>query len=266
MVTRPAYRRRPGSRPDGLSTAGTPTGEDGAMTHVGRGSRLALRLGDRLVQLRALADVDLDGDWQVPVLALVPGVQDATGDVEVVTGDGVVTLCGRLVHDDGGLVLRPGGSVVPLPGQRPEQHVEEQRREDVRGGVELPVRAAVLDPRTRSDLADLAFDGATVDVSAGGLRLDPGDDSAKDLPAGARLFVEVELPDDRLVPAVLGLVAPGTDAVHGRFVDIAAADRERLVRLVFAEQRRLLAARRRARGGLPIDHLVTSRRFDPYGP
>ncbi len=209
------------------------------MTHVGRGSRLALRLTDRTVVLRALADLDLDDDWTLPVLALAPGLVDECGEVEVVTRTGVVTVAARLVHDEGGVVLRRSGDAPA---------VRVQRRADVRSPVVLPLRAAVLDARGRPDLSDLAFHGATLDVSAGGLRLDVGDVGrrALDLPPGARLFVELELPDDTLVPVVLALVEPATRSLHGPFVDIAAVDREHLVRLVFAEQRRELAARRRA--------------------
>jgi hypothetical protein len=216
-----------------------------AVTQVGRGARLALRLGDRRVPLRALADADLAGDWSLPVLALAQDFAATHGDVEIVTEAGVVTLPARLGHDSGGrLVLRPHGD---LPA------VRVQRREDVRGSLTLRLRAAVLDPRTRPDLADLAFDGATVTVSAGGVSLAPGDGVRRVelLPAGARLFLELELPDGALAPAVLSLVVPAGLGLRGSFVDIAAADRERLVRLVFAEQRQALAARRRARTAAP---------------
>lgn len=208
------------------------------MTRVGRGSRLALRVGDRRVPLRSLADLDLTGDWSLPVLALAPGLAEEHGDVEIATESGVVTVVARLLHDDRGLVLRPTGAAEP---------VRVQRRQDVRGPVALPLRAAVLDPRGRADLADLAFDGATLTVSAGGVSLAPGDAgrTAADLAAGARLFLELELPDDVLVPAVLTVVDAAGGGLRGAFADIAAADRERLVRLVFAEQRRTLAARRR---------------------
>lgn len=208
------------------------------MTHVGRGSRLTLRVGDRTVALRALAELDLEGDWALPVLALADA-DVAAGSVEVTTGAGVVTLMARLVHDERGLVLQRAGDA-------PATRV--QRRNDVRGGVELPLRAAVIDPRARQDLVDVAFHGATLDVSAGGLQLGAQDDgSARRLPAGTRLFVELELPDDVLVPAVLSLVEPGTNGLRGPFVDIAAADRERLVRLVFEAQRRELRARKLSR-------------------
>jgi hypothetical protein len=210
------------------------------MTHVGRGSRLALRLDDRRVHLRALADLDLSGDWSLPVLALAPALTDVHGAVEISTESGVVTLVARLVHGAEGLVLRPSGN---------SPAVRVQRRGDVRGSLALPLRAAVLDSRVRADLADLAFHGATLTVSAGGVSVAPGETGrgAANLPAGARLFLELELPDDVLVPAVLSLVEPGADRLRGAFVDIAAADRERLVRLVFAEQRRELAARKRSR-------------------
>jgi hypothetical protein len=218
------------------------------MTHVGRGSRLTVRVGDRSHPVRALADLELAGDWTLPVLALAAGIGDQPGHLEITTEQGVLRLPVRLVHGGRGLVLtRAGASPSGTETGLDAAVVPVQRRADVRGAVALPLRAAVLTGRGQPDVADVAFHGATLTVSAGGASLAPQGPGSVELPCGARLFLELELPDGTLVPAVLGVLAPGGTGVRGPFMDIAAADRERLVRLVFAEQRRQLVARRHLR-------------------
>jgi hypothetical protein len=64
------------------------------------------------------------------------------------------------------------------------------------------------------------------------------------LPPASTVFVELGLPG-LPAPAVLRRVAGGSTVLRGSFADIARADVERLVRLVFTEQRRILAARSR---------------------
>ena len=120
--------------------------------------------------------------------------------------------------------------------------------------MHLPVRVAALDGRAEQALHGLVLTGHTLDVSAGGARLAlPGLTRAPVV--GARLYVEIELPDAELAPAVVTVVAgdgaggtPAADTTAGvvqvRFADLAPLDRERLVRLVFAAERRLLAERR----------------------
>jgi hypothetical protein len=65
-----------------------------------------------------------------------------------------------------------------------------------------------------------------------------------------RLFLELELPEGPIVPAVVSLVGIRPfgvygclDELRGSFEDISAADRERLVKLVFERERRALRLR-----------------------
>lgn len=67
------------------------------------------------------------------------------------------------------------------------------------------------------------------------------------LTLGARVFVELQLPDAGLVPAVVRVVAGDDQRVRVAFVDVAPIDVERLVALVFRVQREQLAERRRGR-------------------
>jgi c-di-GMP-binding flagellar brake protein YcgR len=110
--------------------------------------------------------------------------------------------------------------------------------------VHLPVRAAAVDRQAEAVLRGAVIAGHTLDVSAGGARLD--------LPAlqgrlgeGCRLYTEIELPGSQVAPAVVAVVRhspPGPAQV--KFLDVAPVDRERIVRLVFEAERRLLAERR----------------------
>jgi PilZ domain len=220
------------------------------MVTVAAGDRLVLRTpaGSRLA-VRALHATELVGPWQVRVLAPAGRVAAVAGVLELAgPAGGTVRLPARLAIADGALVLEAGhadeptGTFTPLEGQ--------QRRDDVRGEVHLPVRVAALDGRAEQALRGCVLTGHTLDVSAGGARV--ALHGASRVPApGARLYVEVELPDGELAPAVVAVVAgdggeeAGMAAVHVRFVDLAPLDRERLVGLVFEAERRLLAQRPR---------------------
>jgi hypothetical protein len=225
------------------------------MPAVEPGDRLILRTDAGSLALRALQAVDLVGPWRVPVLAAVGRDRPSTGILEVAaTSGGTVRLPARLRLVDGVLTLEAGhadaptGTFTALDG--------EQRRDDVRGEVHLPVRLTGLDVRAELALRGAVVTGHTLDVSAGGARLVlPG--LAEVPAAGSRLFVEVELPEGTLAPAVVAVVdavrqprpngVPGGDrqaCVQVRFVDLAPIDRERIVRLVFDAERRLLAERR----------------------
>jgi hypothetical protein len=177
-------------------------------------------------------------------VAAIAGVLELAGPA-----GGTVRLPARLAIADGALVLEAGhageptGTFTTVEGQ--------QRRDDVRGEVHLPVRVAALDGRAEHALRGSVLTGHTLDVSAGGARLALQGPARAPEP-GARLYVEVELPDGELAPAVVAVVAgadgeaaAGGVAVHVRFVDLAPLDRERLVKLVFEAERRLLAHRPR---------------------
>ena len=189
------------------------------MTTIARGSRLVLRTGSGPVPLRTLAEVRLVGRWAVPVLAPHRALGDGDGVLEAATPAGALSLAAHLRLRDGVLELCPGSTDAPAL---------RQRRQDVRGRLSLPLRATAADAAAQRVFSDGVVEGVTLDVSAGGVGVDLHPRSGS-TPYGSRLYLE--LSDRKL---------------HGRFVDIAAADREHLVRLVFVEQRRALAERRRS--------------------
>lgn len=217
------------------------------MARVSAGARLVLRTSRGPVTLRALRDARLDGRWAVPVLAPLRALQDGDGVVEIATDTGLYSASAHLRVHDGVLELRPGESDSPALLQR---------RSDLRGRVNLPLRAAAADGAAERVLGETILEGVTLDVSAGGLAVEIHPRSGP-TPHGCRLYFELTLPDASLVPAVVSVVQIADRRLHGRFVDIAAADTERLVRLVFEQHRRELAARRgptadrSGRDGLP---------------
>jgi PilZ domain len=213
------------------------------MVAVAPGDRVVLRTDEGYVALRVLRGAELVGAWRLDVLALVGQVRPLSGVLELPTvGGPVVRLPARLAVVDGAVVLQAGRSDTPN-GAAPSGDVP-QRRVDVRAEVHLPVRAAAVDRRGEEVLRGGVLAGHTLDVSAGGARLDlPGlQDRLGD---GCRLYTEIELPGGPLAPAVVAVVRhapPGPAQV--RFLDVAPVDRERIVRLVFEAERRLLAERR----------------------
>ncbi len=225
------------------------------MNHVSAGGRLVLRVAGGRVVLRALAPVWLEGDWAVPVLAGSGALDAGAGALELATPSGPLRCEAHLSVGDGGLLLlRPGpGDTSAAVAGAASTPLPLQRRQDVRGPLSLPLRGAVLGragaPGEHDEAVDTTFEGVTWSVSAGGLGAAL---SAADvpLPPGARLYVELELPAGPLVPAVLAVAQRREAHLHAGFLDIAPADRERLVRLVFAEERRRLA-QRHGRGDLP---------------
>jgi hypothetical protein len=221
---------------------------------IAAGTSLMLRGGPAPIALRVLADTPLGPDWRIPVLAGARALQLAGGEIDLPPELDQPPLPVRILVEDGLLVLRP------RDGTRAEPALP-QRRQDVRGPLHLPLRGTVLTGGETTVPEPDSFAGVTVSVSAGGLavqllpeltarpgRPDPAGPGPED--RLGRLYLELELPDGPLVPAVLTLVtpAPGDPRGHpgplrGAFADIAAADRERLVRLVFREERRMLARR-----------------------
>lgn len=213
------------------------------MVAVAAGDRIVLRTSDGQLALRVLRPADLVGAWQVRVLAPVGRARRVAGVLELAgPRGGTVRLPARLALGDEGLVLEAGRAGEPT-GTLADPD-EGQRREDVRGELHLPVRVAALDGAGERSLAGRVVVGHTLDVSAGGARLDLSGLPVPP-PPGARLYVELTLPGDGLAPAVVEVVGHADGAVHVRFVDLAPVDRERLARLVFEAERRLLAERRR---------------------
>ncbi len=216
------------------------------MAHLPAGTRVVLHGEQGSTLLRTLEAVDLGGAFEVAVMGDA-GSQVRTGRVEITVPQGVLTVPARLDDDGPGLVLRSTGELPSQP---------EQRRDNVRAALTLPVRAAVLDdarpdalggPGARvQDLVEVpgaVLTGVTTSVSGGGVAL-----LLQAAPAGIgpqdRLYLEIELAPDQLVAALCRVVQIRRDALRLSFLDITAADVERLVRAVFAEQRRALAARR----------------------
>jgi PilZ domain len=213
------------------------------MVAVAPGDRVVLQTDDGYVALRVLRGAELVGSWQVHVLALVGRAPTAAGTLELARdGGGVDRLPARLGVVDGALVLQAGHASAPTGGLVSDDG--EQRRDDVRGELHLPVRVAALDGHGEEAFHGRVIVGHTLDVSAGGARLDlPG--LSATLSEGCRLYLEGELPGGQLAPAVVSVVHhEPSGPVRVRFVDLAPVDRERLVRLVFEAERRLLAERR----------------------
>lgn len=207
------------------------------MVAVQAGDRLVLRTEQRTVSMRALAAADLAGSWTIPVLADVHGA--GRGRVEVPGPVGVIRVEAELVVQRFGLFLCAVDAAPPHPVQR---------RAHTRAAVDLPVRGAVLatgpagPAKPPSDDLDEVMHGRTLSMSGGGLSVRW--DEAPLLTPGAQLYLELQMPDDALVPVVVSVVAAQRLQARVRFLDIAPVDSERLVGLVFAAQRRLLAQRR----------------------
>jgi hypothetical protein len=192
-----------------------------------------LRTTNGPITLRALREVSLEGRWAVPVLAPLRALQDGDGVVEIVTDTGLYSGSAHLRVADGVLELLPGAADAPTLLQR---------RGDVRGGITLPLRAVAADGAAQRVLGAAILEGVTLDVSAGGLSADLHPRSTP-TPRGARLYLELTLPSGEVMPAVVSVVHVEDRRLHARFVDVAAADTERLARLVFEHQRLALAAR-----------------------
>jgi hypothetical protein len=232
------------------------------MTTVAAGSRLLVQGAQASVVLRALRAAQLEGGWSVAVLGDVAALQAAgltgrTAVVEFPTENGPVHLDAEVVQADGHFLLR-------APGLRAAAIVE-QRRENVRALVRLPLRGTVLaaastaarsatsattgPATTRSqageDLAEagpgVVLAGTTETVSGGGISLEL---QGADVAAGSTIYIEIGMPGGDLAPAVLTVLDHDGSMLRAQFVDISPLDRERLVRLVFTRQRAELAERR----------------------
>jgi hypothetical protein len=205
------------------------------MATVAMGARLVLRTAQGPVPIRALREVVLTGSWVVPVMAPLRALQSGGGVLEIATDTGLFRAPAHFRVGAGALELRPGSAELPALLQR---------RDEVRGRATLPLRAVAADAAAERALGESIIEGATIDVSAGGLSIEL---HPRSIPPrrGSRLYLELTLPGGDLVPAVACIVAAGDRRLHLRFADIAAADTERLARLVFRLQRPELAARSR---------------------
>lgn len=238
------------------------------MASIEQGSRLVVRAGDVAVTVRALRGVDLTrNSWAIPVIAdldrlQAAGLPGAPAVVDLTSSAGTIETEVEMVCTAGDLMLRskprkPSRSIRPAA-------LADQRRQDVRGPVQLEFRGTVLDQdpvrpagsrrRTpgliaaagpgQDTVADLA--GVTVSVSAGGVRVRLEEDF--DIPcAGAAIYGEITLPAGDLVPAMMTVREATADGFRAGFSDISPLDSERLVRLVFHRERIDLRERRGAR-------------------
>jgi hypothetical protein len=233
------------------------------MPVVEAGSRVLLRTpkGERV--MRTLKDVYVDPSaemaWFVPVVADVTALGLGPGTAELPTPDGVLQAQVILEGQGAGLGLRAVG-----PNGKPLL----QRRGDVRSSINLPLRATLLPdgplttrpaPLTGAGARSADIDGTTLDASGGGLSAhvngelldavlrDGSPGGHRPLRVGSRLYLELDLPDGRGTAAAVAVVVVQRGALlRVQFHDIAPADRERLVRMVFARHRDELKERRRA--------------------
>lgn len=218
------------------------------MTSVAAGSKLIVHGAQGTVVLRSLRTVELEGGWQVSVLGDLAALQSAGIDggtlpVDFATDQGLLRLEAEVLVGDGSFLLK-------VPGLRTAALVE-QRRENVRAGVRLPLRGTVLssgvDTRSQAEAdldqggAQVILDGITETVSAGGISAQL---AAGTIVPGARIYLELAMPGGNLAPAVLSTLGQAGTIIRAEFVDISPLDRERLVRLVFSQQRAELAGRR----------------------
>jgi PilZ domain len=208
------------------------------MPSVPAGTRLMLHTSTGLIGMRCLRPTDLVGAWAIPVMASAAALVEGHGLVELTTTDGVVRVHAQLVQGPDSLLLCAGDG-----GGRA---VLQQRRNDVRAAVELPLRGVFLEPGLVPAELDAEFSASTDNLSGGGLAAVLREDFPG-VPPGDRVFLEMTLQAGRVVPLVLRVVDRQGRRLRGTFLDIAAADREALVRLVFEQQRRLLAGRRLTR-------------------
>jgi PilZ domain len=206
-----------------------------SLPDVVAGSTMVFVAGDRRIPMRAMASVDATSD--LPVLASSEVLRLGDGHVEIATASGLVTAPGRVVQDgSGGLLLRVA-----------QAREVTQRREAVRGEVELSLRVAVRDDDVLGSGRGRVVRGRTVNVSAGGMlaRLDVNPAGLVDI--GMRLPAEMTLPSGERVAAVLEVVELRGWWVRTAFAEIDPRARERLVRLVFSRERAALAQRRERR-------------------
>jgi hypothetical protein len=233
------------------------------MPFVAAGSRVVLRTprGTRVLRTLRDAQLELDSDvaWFIPVVGEISALALGAGTADLPTTDGVLEAQVMIEGQGGRLGIRPiGPSGQPLL----------QRRGDMRSEIAVPVRAALLpdgpltsrpEPLTGSGARMADIEGATLNASGGGLAarvngdlldaiIDDGTPGGRrPLRAGSRIYVELDLPDGRGPAAAVAVVVLQRGALlRARFQDIAPADRERLVRIVFARHRDDLAQRRRA--------------------
>jgi len=203
------------------------------------GTRVLLRAAHRVVPLRTLAPLTLVGGWSVTVLAeLTSG--PVRGELEVAGPRGVVRFPAEVVRHGDVMLLRAVAAGMPRVVQR---------RSAARVELELALRAAVLSVGSGGPAGSgvgenqREIGGRTTSIGGGGVAVHW--DEPVTLPLGTHVYLELELPEGPVVPAVTKVVAAEPARTRLSFVDVAPVDSERLIALVFRVQRRQLAERRR---------------------
>jgi hypothetical protein len=237
------------------------------------GSTMVFVASGRRVALRALASAD-SATCQVPVLASSEALELGPGHVEIAAVTGLLTAPASVVRDG------EDGLAVRFESAREVT----QRREAVRGDVELSLLVAVRDDEeppgvdrsagrrgglstgsgmiSRRGLRAVGRPGAdqagapatgrvvrgrTVNVSAGGVLAVLSSNPEGLLRVGMRLPAEMTLPSGDQVTAELQVVELRGWWVRMAFAQIDPRAREKLVRLVFTRERAALAQRREQR-------------------
>jgi hypothetical protein len=222
------------------------------MSSVAAGSRLLVHGPLAPVVLRTLRPTQLEGGWSVAVLGDLAALQSAglagkTVVVEFPTEHGPARVDAEVVQTGDSFLLR-------APGLRAAAIIE-QRRQNVRALVRLPLRGTVLAGGSITRLqasediaaaadgdAGVVLAGITETVSGGGISIELQE--AAGVVPGSTIYIELWMPGGVLAPAVLTVLDRHGSTVRARFMDISPLDRERLVRLVFTRQRAELAERR----------------------
>ncbi|HEV7662776.1 MAG TPA: PilZ domain-containing protein [Chloroflexota bacterium] len=195
---------------------------------------------DELRELAELSDaaavVTLPADWETPPFALGQTVMVTVG-----TGsDGIMSAEAFVDRFDG-----PHGPQLTLRLQGPLRR--QQRRFDVRLPLDLPARRTL---RLQLTGEPQSIRSRVLDISAGGLMLQ----TRNKVDAGDRLVVAFTLPGDGLELRVAIVVRycrqPDESRLYEwelgcQFQVLRPADRERIARYIFGQQREV-ARRRRA--------------------
>lgn len=181
------------------------------MSVVPPGSRLVLRLDDgEVCELLTIAEAAVS-DWAVLSVVSAPGrVRPVSGEVELVTPDGVVRTPARWNPEAGRLTLSMPDNVRPL-----------QRRSSLRRQLRVPL----LGTATLPDGERVGFRGTTIDLSDSGLRARVSRDWGGELVTPLTdVFAGLLIPGRAPVGLGLRVIRLHGDMLRARFTFIGRAD------------------------------------------
>jgi hypothetical protein len=194
------------------------------------GDRVLVVLGDH--RLTSRVEAVRGGDTVV----LAPPAKDGVV-VRPLVGESIAIewTTGRGMFRGDGIVLAEPAADSSVLWVRLDSSQLAQRREHIRVELSLDVEL--------TQVAGVPIAGTTIDVSGGGMRARV----PLALVAGEHLDVTLSLPDEEAVSCEAEVIR-GTEGTGYafRFAVIDNADRERLIRFVFAEHRREFAVVRRS--------------------